>query len=102
MFCLIRSVMMSAKASLVILEAVALVIKSNIESTSGRLRLMHFNLSIPSNIFGFKWDILILVFKSEFVIASFSKATLISFSEELLIIKLKNVLYKTIKTIDKS
>ena len=34
-FCFIRSVMMSAKASLVILEAVVLVMKSNVESTSG-------------------------------------------------------------------
>ena len=38
-FCFIRSVMMSAKTSLVILEAVVLVMKSNIESTSGRLWL---------------------------------------------------------------
>ena len=39
-FCVIRSVMMFAKASLVIWEAVVLVMKSNIESTSGRLWLM--------------------------------------------------------------
>ena len=31
---------MSAKASLVILEALVLIMKSNIESTSGRLWLM--------------------------------------------------------------
>ena len=100
MYCFIRSVMMSAKASLVILEAVGLVMKPNIESTSGRLWLMPFKWSIASNIFGLKWDILILAFKSEWVIASFSKATFISFSDDVLIVKVKNVLYKTIKTID--
>ena len=41
MFCFTRSVMMSAKASLEILEAVVLVMKSNIEST-GRLWQMPF------------------------------------------------------------
>ena len=71
MFCFTRSVMMSAKASLVILEAVVLVMKSNIESTSGRLWLMLFKWSKASNIFGLKWDILILAFISEWVIASF-------------------------------
>ena len=44
---------------------------------------------------------MILTFKPECVIASFSKSTLISFSDDVLIIKMKNVLYKTIKTIDK-
>ena len=38
---------------------------------------------------------------SERVIASFSKAALISFSDDVLSIKVKNVLYKAIKTIDK-
>ena len=40
--CFIRSMMMSAKASSVTLDAVVLVMKSNIESTSGRLWLMPF------------------------------------------------------------
>ena len=90
---------MSAKASLVILERVVLVMKSNIESTSGRLFwLMPFKWSIASNIFGLKQKILIFVIKSEWVIASFSNATFVSFSQDVLIIKVKNVLYKTIKT----
>ena len=91
---------MFAKASLVILEAVVLVMKSNIEPTSERLWLMPFKWSIASNIFGLKWDILILAFLSEWVIASFSKDTLISFYGDVLIIKVKYVLYKAIKTID--
>ena len=91
--------MMSAKVSLVILEAV--VLETNIESTSGRLWLMPFKWSAASNIFGLKWEILILAFKSEWVIASFSKASIISFSDDALIVKVEDVLYKTIKTIDK-
>ena len=93
--------MMFAKPSLVILEAVVLVMKSNIESMSQRLWLMPFKRSIASNIFGLKWDLLILAFISEWVIASFSKDNLISFSDDVLIIKVKYVLYKAIKTIGK-
>ena len=44
MFCFTRSVMMSAKAFLVILEAVVLVMKSNIESTSGRFEANAFQM----------------------------------------------------------
>ena len=66
-FCFIRSVIMSAKTSLVISEAVAVVMKSNIESTSGRLWLLPFKWSIASNIFGLKMETLILAFKSEWI-----------------------------------
>ena len=41
-FCFIRSVIISAKSYFVTLEAVVLVMKSNIESTPGRLWLMPF------------------------------------------------------------
>ena len=92
---------MSAKASLVILKAAVLVMKPNTESTSRRLWLMPFKWSTASNIFGLKWDMLILAFISEWVIASFSKTPLISFSDDVLIAKVKSVLYKAIKTIDK-
>ena len=76
-FCLIRSVVMSATASLVILEVVVLLMKSNIESTSGLLWLVLFKWSTISNIFDLKWEILILAFKSEWAIASFPNVTLI-------------------------
>ena len=49
----------------------------------------------------FEMELLILAFISEWVIASFSKDNLISFSDDVLIIKVKYVLYKAIKTIGK-
>ena len=60
-FCFIRFVM-SAKASLVISEAVVLGMKSNIESTYGSLWLMSFKWSRVSSMFGLKWEILLLTF----------------------------------------
>ena len=47
-------------------------------------------------MFGLKQKILILVIKSEWVIAT--NVTFASFSQDVLHIKVKNVLYKTIKT----
>ena len=76
-FCFIRSVLMSATASSVILEVVVLIMKSNIESTSGLLWLVLFKWSTISKIFDLKWEILILAFKSEWAIASFPNVTLI-------------------------
>ena len=96
--CLIRSAMMYAKASLVILETVVLTIKSNIESTSGYLWLITFKLSIAANIFCLKWEKLILEFKSEWVIASFQMPRLHPFLTMYSLSKWwVDVLYKTIK-----
>ena len=64
MFCFTRSVMMSAKASLVILEAVVLVMKSN-----NNLRLAFvantFQMINSLQCLCLKWDIIILAFTSE-------------------------------------
>ena len=47
-------------------------------------------------------ETLILTFKSEWIIASFSKAALISFSDDALIIKVKKMCcIKSLKLIDK-
>ena len=73
-------------------------LKSKLRQYLGFLWLVSFKLSIASNSFGLKLEILIFAFKSKWIISSFFNGTFVYFSDEVLIIKVKDVLHKTVKT----